>query len=352
MKSVKVNASSSYDIFIDENILDGSGGIIKKIHSPCKILIVTDSNVRRLYYETVSKSLIREGFSVYEYVIDAGEHSKSFSVAGKILNFLSENNFTRSDIAAALGGGVVGDITGFCSAVYLRGIKFIQIPTTFLAAIDSSVGGKTGVNLEAGKNLAGAFHQPSAVITDCSVFSSLSEEIFAQGVAEAVKYGVIKDEKLFLDLKTGAPDWKDIVFRCVSIKRDVVERDEFDNGERQLLNFGHTIGHAVEKRSNYGITHGEAVAMGMVAAAKIAYSEGISVKDYSEEIAVVLKMYGLPVSIPFGAEELAETALSDKKRSGDFINLILPVKIGECVIKRYSAADLKKLIEAGLGYGR
>ena len=348
MKEICVKTSDSYKIYIGENILPSAGDIIKKTVSICKILIICDDNVFPLYNKALKDSLLKTGYEVREFVIKAGEQSKNFSVAEDIINYLAENNFTRTDIIVALGGGVVGDISGFCAAIYFRGIKFVQIPTTFLAAIDSSVGGKTGINLFAGKNLVGAFHQPAAVITDCKLFSTLSKQVFAQGVAEGIKYGVIKDENLFNDFVNGISNICETVYHCVDIKREIVEKDEFDHADRQLLNFGHTIGHAVEKCSGFKISHGEGVAIGMNIAAKIAYKEGLSDVDLSENIKKACLKFGLPVTCNFNSDELSKAALSDKKRTGEYINLILPIKIGNCIIKKYQKNQLKKLIESGL----
>ena len=258
-----------------------------------------------------------------------------------------KSGITRSDALVALGGGVCGDMAGFAASCYLRGIKFIQIPTTFLAAIDSSVGGKTAVNLDCGKNLMGAFYQPSLVICDIDTFKTLPDEVFADGIAEAVKYGVIFDKALFESVSRDKSLWNltETVKRCVEIKADIVNADERDTGIRQLLNFGHTIGHAVEKNSDYEITHGHAVSIGMVIVA------GFVDNSIADEIAGVCIKHNLPVWCRYSAEQLFAVALSDKKRTGDYITLVVPEKIGKCVLKKIPASELAGCIEKGIEYG-
>ena len=244
---------------------------------------------------------------------------------------------------AALGGGVVGDLAGLCAAMYLRGIRYVQIPTTLLACVDSSVGGKCAVDLAAGKNLAGAFWQPSLVICDPSLLSTLPDAEFANGMAEVIKYGAGFDRKLF-DMTLGNvrenPD--PIIARCIKIKRDTVESDEFDRGERKKLNLGHTIGHAVEKCSGFSIPHGSAVSMGLYAIYKAYAAEEASV------IKKALEANGLPVQIPYTADELCSAALSDKKRNGDTVSLVLPGPIGSCRIENVPVASLNGIIAEAL----
>ncbi len=247
-----------------------------------------------------------------------GEASKTLENAGRILEFLAQNQLTRKACLVALGGGVGGDLAGFCAAVYLRGVDFVQIPTTFLAAIDSSVGGKTGVNLSVGKNLAGAFWQPRLVVCDCDTFNTLPGEVMADGVAEAIKYGVIFDENLFSMMDGGRflEKLDRVVERCVDLKSGVTAADEFDRGQRQLLNFGHTVGHAVEKRSGFAVTHGHAVAVGMVIAAQAAEAMGVCAPGCAEAIRDALVKNALPVSTPYSPDELLPLMYNDKKRAG------------------------------------
>ena len=248
----------------------------------------------------------------------------------------------------ALGGGVVGDMAGFAAAIFLRGIPYIQAPTTLLAAVDSSVGGKTAVDISAGKNLVGAFHQPALVYLDTDTLSTLDPAVMRDGFAEVIKYGIILDKNLFDTVAVpGSFDLKSVIARCIEIKRDVVEADEFDKGLRGLLNFGHTFGHAIEKLSGFTITHGSAVARGMIIAAKVARVYGFT--DYTEQITKVVKDYGFETGCPYSADELYSVILSDKKRSGSDITLVLPKEIGKCVLEKMPSAQVLELMKkAGL----
>ena len=278
------------------------------------------------------------------------EESKTAETYLSILNFLAENRITRSDMIIALGGGVVGDIAGFAASCYLRGVDFIQIPTTVLAMVDSSVGGKTAINLKAGKNLCGAFYQPIAVYADCETLNTLPEETFNEGCAEIIKYGMICDNDFldFLQNNSIKDNIEYVIKRCVEIKRDIVNRDEFENGERKLLNFGHTIGHAIEKCSNLSIPHGNAVAIGMAIATKGAFEIGVSDEDFSDILLSILKKNKLPTTCDFSAEELYKASLSDKKRSFDTMSIIVPDKLGVCKIVKLPVEDLQNFIEKGM----
>ena len=265
MNAVQVKASREYDVLIGAGLLDRCGELIAAVHKPCTAAIITDDTVNALYGERVEASLAAAGYKVVRFVFPHGEENKNLMTFAAAQNFLAENRLSRSDLVVALGGGVVGDLAGFVAATYLRGIRFVQLPTTLLAAVDSSVGGKTAVDLPAGKNLCGCFSQPSLVLCDYETLSTLPEETFAEGCAEVVKYGVLADEGFFsaLEEKGVKGEEEAVITRCVSIKRDVVCADEFDNGERQKLNLGHTVGHAIEQNSNFSVSHGAAVAMGM-----------------------------------------------------------------------------------------
>jgi len=351
MKTVTVNASGSYDVLIENKSLHKAGKEILKRVPACTAAIVTDSIVDPLYAEALCESLRQAGFNVVKFVLHNGESSKNLAVFGQILEFFAQRQLTKTDLVVALGGGVTGDVAGFAASVYLRGIRLVQIPTTFLAAIDASVGGKTAINLAAGKNLAGTFYQPSFVLCDPATFSTLPETVFAEGVAEAIKYGVIASPKLFDKLAGGNAhcDLEDSIEQCLSIKRDLVMRDEFDNGDRQLLNFGHTIGHAVEHCSGYSITHGYAVAIGMALISTAAWRLGLSETDCSGPIKACLAANHLPVSSPFTAEQLAAAALHDKKRRQDSITLVIPQKIGQCVLYPMPVSALPDFIRQGMG---
>ncbi len=347
MKKVQVNASKEYDVLIGKDILKDSGKLIGEVFPKGKTAIISDDKVFALYGEIVKTSLRNAGFSVEVFTFKNGEASKNISTYTEILEFLAKIGLTRSDFLVALGGGVTGDMAGFAAASYLRGINFVQIPTTFLAAIDSSVGGKTGVNLGAGKNLVGAFWQPSLVICDTDTFKTLDEKTFADGTAEAIKYGMIKEPQL-LEKLSGDFEIDEVVETCVKIKRDIVNEDEFEGGVRKLLNFGHTIGHAVEKCSNYEITHGHGVAIGMSIITKATEEKGLCEKGLSEILDNILINCGLPTKSPYTAEELFEVALSDKKRAGDSITLVLPKYEGECVLEKIKVDELLEFIKKGI----
>lgn len=349
MTTVKVNASTPYDVIIGTELLDKCGELASRVIKPCKACIVTDDTVASLYLDRAKASLSLAGYEVVSFVFPHGEASKNTTTLIELLEFLAEKRLTRSDCMVALGGGVVGDMCGFAAAVYLRGIKFIQIPTTLLAAVDSSVGGKTGVDLVAGKNLAGAFHQPSLVICDYSTLNTLPENIFADGCAEVIKYGVINDKAFFDSLRMGIrPQIESVIAECVRNKRDVVEEDEFDSGKRQLLNLGHTVGHAVEACSNFEISHGNAVAIGMVTVMRAAVKCGICPEADLNSLICSLRREGLPTECPFKADEIFEAATADKKRQGDKITLVIPYSIGDSRLVTMTLTELSDFIAKGL----
>ncbi len=351
MSEVCINASNAYNVIIGDGILDSLGTLSRDaLGNSCRALIITDDTVAALYLERAKHALSSAGFDVAEFVFSHGEGSKNMQTLCSVIEFAAEQRFTRSDCFFALGGGVVGDICGFAASVYLRGVKFIQVPTTLLAAVDSSVGGKTGVDLAAGKNLVGAFHQPSLVVCDCKTLETLSPEFFADGCAEVIKYGVINDKTLFDSLvKNGVSsqlEW--VIARCVSDKRDIVEQDEFDNGCRQLLNLGHTVGHAIEVCSELQISHGSAVAIGMVCVMRAAIANGLCKKDELEALTSLLRSVGLPTKCNYSAHELALVATADKKRKGDNITLAIPYAIGDTRLLRTPVTELEAFILKGL----
>lgn len=352
MNRVTVNASKDYNIYIGSGLLKNCGEMIKNEikGSSSFAAVITDDIVDGIYGDTVIKSLNDAGFKTVKYVFPHSEESKSLETYSDIINFLARNHLTRTDILVSLGGGIPGDMGGFAAATYLRGIKFIQIPTTLLSAVDSSVGGKTAVNLPTGKNLVGAFYQPDLVICDYDTLNTLPGEIFADGCAEVIKYGVIMDKEFFDFLKNNSikDNIEYVISRCVELKRDIVDSDEKETGIRAILNFGHTVGHAIEINSDFEISHGSAVAIGMIIASKGAFNSGLCKADFSEEIKDVLIKNSLPVSCPFGSRELFDVSCSDKKRSGDTIKLIIPEEMGKCVIKKIPLTSLLDFIEKGL----
>lgn len=347
MEIIKVNASKEYDVVISKGILDSLGERCVSLFGKSRAVIVTDSNVAPLWLGKAKSSLEEAGIGTVEFVFSAGEESKSISTLSALVEFMAENKLTRSDFAVALGGGVTGDMVGLASSLYLRGIEFVQVPTTLLASVDSSVGGKTAVNLTAGKNLMGAFYQPSLVLCDTDTLSTLPEEEFANGMAEVIKYGVIFDKELFDKVKSGdvKSDMENIIARCVELKRDVVAKDEFDKGDRQLLNFGHTMAHSIEKCSNFEIPHGSAVAIGMVIAAKASAALGWSKEDCTNAIIEANKNNSLPCECAYAPKDLADAALSDKKRTGGTINFVVPEVMGSCILKKIPVEDLYKIAE-------
>ena len=351
MRKVTVNASRVYDILIEKGILDLTGELsARALTKPCAAAILTDSNVAPLYAERLEGSLRRAGFTVsVRYTVPAGEESKSAANYLGFISAMAQSRMTRSDCIFALGGGVVGDLAGFCAATYLRGIKFIQIPTTLLAMVDSSVGGKTAIDIPEGKNLVGAFYQPSLVVCDPETLDTLPRDIFADGCAEVIKYGIINDRELFDRLKSPIRDQIDeIIERCVCNKRDVVDADERDVGVRQLLNLGHTPAHSIETLSDFKISHGSAVAIGMVLMARAAVRMGFCPESDLCEITDMISSYSLPIESPYTADKLAEIALGDKKRSGGKINLIVPFGIGNSQIYEIDVETLESFFSKGL----
>jgi len=350
MKTISVSATKSYDVLIDNGIRTQIGTYAKNIVKGRNAAIISDTNVWPVYGDEIVNSLQTAGFQCFHYVFPAGESSKNGNTYLSILNFLAANHINRSDLLVALGGGVVGDITGFAAATYLRGIAFIQLPTTLLSMVDSSVGGKTAIDLDAGKNLAGAFYQPSLVLCDIDTLNTLPADNFSDGCAEVIKYGVLYDEDLFAHLEKTGLDFDKIrvISRCIALKRDVVAEDEFDTGSRQKLNLGHTIGHGVEACSHYAVSHGKAVAIGMAIVAKAAHKNGFCEQNVFDRISRILDLFKLPQKSAYHADDLFAAALSDKKRAGSYVNLIIPRKIGYCEITSYPIKDLKSFIHAGL----
>lgn len=342
MPCVTVNASRSYDVKIERGILDLIGQELAAI-ARGQVFVVTDSNVAPLYLAQVYRSLTAAGFRVATAAVPAGESSKDLTHYEQLLHLFAEKQLARTDSILALGGGVVGDLAGFAAATYLRGLRLVQVPTTLLAMVDASVGGKTALDLPAGKNLVGSFHQPSLVLCDPDVLDSLPPETFRDGCAEVIKTAILFDPPLFAHLQTCGTDFdrEYVITRCVEHKRDVVCADEFDTGRRQLLNLGHTVGHAIEQLSGYCIPHGSAVATGLA----------IMARRYCRDWAAVealLEQFELPIRTTFSARVLAAAALSDKKRSGDTLTLVVPHAIGNCALEKAPVDQLKAIIEAGL----
>ena len=350
MRTVHIAASKEYDVRIGAGLLPALGLQACAIVRGRKVCIVSETTVWPLYGTLAEASLKEAGFSVISYVFPAGEENKNGATYLSLLNHLAENQLTRSDLIVALGGGVVGDLAGFAAATFLRGIAFIQVPTSLLAAVDSSVGGKTAIDLPAGKNLAGAFCQPNLVICDTDCLKSLPEPVFTDGCAEVIKYGILYDPALFRHLEQHgkAFDPEAVIARCVELKGNAVCEDEFDTGARMRLNLGHTFGHAVEAESHLQISHGKGVAIGTAIITRAAFQKGMCSKETRDRILALLEQFGLPLSCSYTASALSRAALSDKKRSGGSVSLIVPREIGCCDIIPTPVEEIQSFIEAGL----
>ena len=352
MKEVEVKASSkTYTVYIGSGLIAGAGERIRAIAPKAeKAAIITDDNVDGLYGAALALSLEKAGLETVKFVLPHGEESKNGLNYLAILSFLAQSGLSRTDVLVALGGGMVGDIGAFSAATYLRGINYVQMPTSLLAMVDSSVGGKTAIDLPAGKNLAGVFCQPDAVLCDLAALDSLPENVFREGCAEVLKYGVLEDAKLFEYLaEVGLHfDREYVIHRCIEIKRDYVCADEFDTGVRRKLNLGHTFGHAVEKLSGFALSHGESVAIGTAVAAKAAAKMGYCTDDCAEKIEAALKAFGLPTETNLTMDEAMPIMLSDKKRAGSLVNIIIPENIGRCAIEPMDREAMKEFFSKGL----
>ena len=350
MLSVHVKVEPEYEVLIGRGLLENAGGLIRNVRPKGICAVITDTNVQKLYLDIVLLSLENAGFTPYPYAFPAGEEHKNMDSLTDILEFMSMIPLTRSDFVVALGGGVVGDMAGFAAGVYMRGIPFIQIPTTFLAAVDSSVGGKTAVDLKNGKNLAGLFHQPELVITDIDTFQTLSDENYACGSAESIKMGVISDPELFAIFENGDPRAceDEIVRRAVQAKADIVGKDERETGDRKKLNLGHTYGHAIEKLSRFSLSHGHAVAVGLSMAARAAVKTGDMDQCAADRIIKTLEKNRLPVSCAFSAKDIYLSSLNDKKMAGKNLSIIVPKEIGSCEIRKIPACEFEIYVLNGM----
>ncbi len=348
MKTVLVKTDSkTYEVFMEPGLLERAGELAARVIRPGRAAVVADGHVAPLYGERLSASLRQAGFSPVLYVFPPGESSKNMGVLTDLLNFLAKSGLTRSDTVFALGGGVTGDLAGLAAALYLRGINLVQLPTTLLAAVDSSVGGKTAVDLDAGKNLAGAFYQPDLVLFDPGTLKTLPEEEFSGGCAEVIKYAMIRDFSL-LEALADREKLTDVIARCVEIKRDVVAGDERDRGERQILNFGHTFGHAIEAVSGYAVSHGRAVAMGMALMTRAAAKKGLCPPECLSILLRALKQQSLPSGTDYPEEALYSAMLGDKKRASGKITLIVPKEPGVCARLETTLEEARVFLRLGL----
>ncbi len=366
MKTIDVHTGRPYPIHIGEGLLSHFIELFRQVYGQRrpKLAIITDDCVDSLPgafgpdggqppVAFLLDALRQAGYETCKFTFPNGEASKNLQVVSDVYAFLSAHEITRSDVLIAFGGGVVGDLAGFAAATWLRGIDFIQIPTTLLAMVDSSVGGKTGVDIPQGKNLVGAFWQPSLVVCDTSMLRTLPASIVADGMAEVIKYGAILDAPLFdlLCAHAGEPGFLEsplfhtVIARCVELKRDVVEQDERDKGLRQILNFGHTFGHAIEKQSQYSIPHGEGVAIGMVMISRACEKAGLTPVGTAEKIAACCEAYSLPVETDYPLELLCRHALGDKKRAGSKITLVTLEQIGKAALYPVETGRLHAFME-------
>lgn len=348
MKNITVFApSGQYEVKIGSGLLPAIGREVSACTKAKRCALVSGENVFPLYGDIVLESLKNAGVEAYPIVFPAGENTKCLKRYGELLEFLAEHTLTRSDCVIALGGGVTGDLAGFAASTFQRGIGFVQVPTTLLASVDSSVGGKTAVNLPAGKNQVGSFYQPSLVLCDTDTLDTLPERELSAGFAEVIKYGILGDETLFSALENGKADIANIIERCVQCKADIVAEDEHDLGKRRLLNLGHTFGHAVESRSSYTFLHGEAVAIGTAMISRAAVRKGMLDQNACARILSLLHGFSLPTESPYPAAELYDTLLLDKKFSQGILHLIVPQAIGHCETVAVTPAELKEWLEAG-----
>ncbi|AXQ78889.1 3-dehydroquinate synthase [Streptococcus chenjunshii] len=346
--------NNPYDIVIDRHSLAETGQWARQLWQPQKVALITDNHVGALYAEKVKLSLEDAGFEVVVFDFLEGEASKNLTTVDKAYKFLVQHSLTRSDGIVALGGGVVGDLAGFVASTYMRGLHFLQIPTSLTAQVDSSIGGKTGVNTAFAKNMVGTFAQPDGVLIDPETLKTLGERELIEGMGEVIKYALIADPELWQDLSNMDGSVHSIlehaemiIYRSCNVKRETVVEDEFDNGRRLYLNFGHTIGHAVEATAGYGqIMHGEAVAIGMVQMARAAAKKGLMPDGLTEDIIAMCQKFGLPVAYePWETDKLYDVLKHDKKARGKSIKTVIVPELGSAAINQMPLEEMKEYLE-------
>ena len=342
MTAVPIRALRPYEVCIAPGLLSDLGPRAAALLPPRRAMLVSDDRVYPLYGPAAEASLTHAGFRVSRFVFPHGEKSKSLPTYTALVQALFDNGFTGGDSVIALGGGVVGDLAGFAAATYHRGLPCIQVPTTLLSAVDSSVGGKTAVNLPGGKNQVGAFHQPALVLCDPSLLETLPPAEYQNGCAEIIKCALLQSQSLFRAIAENpvSRQWESVIAACVEIKGDFIQSDEFDTGRRRLLNLGHTVGHAIEAVSGYTVPHGPAVSIGMATAARAACRRGLCAPETLSALENLLAAYGLPTATDYTAQALAAAALADKKRRGDTLPLVLPEAIGRCRLEPVPVSEL------------
>ena len=351
--------SRSYDVLIGQGVIDEVGTLTRKACGGSAACVIADDNVAPLYANAVAESLADAGYRTTLQVFPAGERYKRLSTLSDLLEGLAAAELTRDDVVVAVGGGVTGDMGGLAATLYLRGCKVVQVPTSLLAMVDSSVGGKTAVDLEAGKNLAGAFFQPSLVVADVDCLDTLTPKLFTDSCGEVIKHGVIRDEALFRRLAArpinadgfDPQELEDVICRNVQIKRDVVDADERERGLRQILNFGHTIGHAIEAASDFSLGHGSSVAAGMCCIARASSRMGWCGQDVADDITRAVAAYGLPTDTAVDHDTLFSFATHDKKRHGSTVNVVVPTRIGAVEVRPVSLPEFRHLVDLGCGTG-
>lgn len=344
MESVRIRTEPAYDALVGSGLLAEAGARTAAAVSGRSVFIAADEHVAPLYLEQVRESYEAAGFRTECFVFPAGEDAKCLETVERMLEAADRAELTRGDLFAALGGGVTGDLTGLAAALYQRGTDFVQIPTTLLAMVDASVGGKTAVNLKSGKNLCGAFHQPRLVLCDPETLKTLDRAVYAEGMAEVIKHGALSGGGLLDRIQKGESA-ESLIADNIRFKSEIVALDEREKGPRQLLNFGHTFGHALEKLNNYAIYHGEGVSTGMLIAAWTAEAQGLCQKGVYAELRALLAAQGLPVTTSFTAKQVAEAAMNDKKRRGNRVTLVLPEARGRCRLVPVETAQLGEMIE-------
>lgn len=358
-RAVRVSAASgAYDVHVGAGVLARAGAIAREAAGGGRCCVVTETNVGPLYAEELEASLASAGYEVApRLTFPAGEPSKNLGTLAGLLEGLAERGLTRDDVVVALGGGVTGDVAGLAAALYLRGCPVVQVPTSLLAMVDSSVGGKTAVDLPAGKNLAGAFWQPSAVVADVRCLSTVSPELFRDSCGEVVKHAVLADAWMLDDLTrspltapgVGEARLVDVVARNVEIKRDVVDADERERGLRQTLNLGHTLGHAIESASGFSLGHGSCVAAGLCMVSRASARMGWCSEETAVRIVACVEAHGLPTGSDVPAETLMGYVGHDKKRHGDSVNLVVPVEPGRVEVRRVALGELARIVDLGRG---
>lgn len=338
MRQLKISLKdNSYDIFIENGIISKANEYIKEVYKNKKVYIITDSNVEKLYLNQVIE-VLKNDFIVDYVVIPAGEESKCLNVYASVIDSLLEKNIRRNELLIALGGGVIGDLVGFISATLYRGLPYVSIPTSLLSQMDSSIGGKTGIDFYDRKNIIGCFKQPSLVLIDPLTHKTLDKREFNNGMGELIKHAIIGNDHLFNLLLNQSIIDENIIYESLSVKKRVVELDPFDQGERMLLNFGHTFGHAIELKMN--LKHGEAVAVGMLMAIKFGVDLGLTDSDIYGKVKQVLDLYDLP-SYEVEYKEYLKETLYDKKNLAGIVNFILVDKIGHAFIHKIKEDELK-----------